>query len=266
MSNQFKVMSHNIRYSNEHDSEYSWQERKTLLFEMLNQEDADIICLQEVKADQLVDVKKLEMFDLTYKMRSDDETAECLPILIKKDKYTKIDRGHFWLAEKPNIAISGWDACLPRIATWVLVSEKASGNNILVMNLHLDHEGPISRLKSIELVETFISQKEIEKTIDGIIITGDFNAKDDEEWYQSLLEKNYLDIRIQDGVRHEGPQGSFASNGFDSKLPFAAYKKIDYIWFKDKNNLFNLSSTNHLVYSPFMISDHLPVIGTFNLK
>ena len=170
------------------------------------------------------------------------------------------------MSETPNKAVSGWDACLPRIATWVLASEKASGKSILVMNLHLDHEGPISRKKSIELVEALIGQKEIEHTIDAIIITGDFNAENDEKWYQSLLEKNYQDIRMQDGVRHEGPRGSFASNGFDPKLPFNAYKKIDYMWFKDKKDAFNLLNTNHLIYSPFMISDHLPVIGTFDLK
>ena len=50
--------------------------------------------------------------------------------------------GTFWLSETPEVVGSvGWDAALPRIATWLRLREWDTDREVLWLNTHFDHVG-----------------------------------------------------------------------------------------------------------------------------
>ena len=63
-----------------------------------------------------------------------------------QDRFELIEHGDFWLSDKPDEAGSrGWDAALPRVATWAKFKDKAAGTQLLHVNTHFDHRGEKAR-------------------------------------------------------------------------------------------------------------------------
>jgi endonuclease/exonuclease/phosphatase family metal-dependent hydrolase len=115
------------------------------------------------------------------------EKGEMTALYWRKDRFAKLDGGYFWLSETPaKVGSRGWDAALPRITTWVKLSDRRDPKEkpILFINTHFDHKGKKARLESAELL-----RKKIAKLGDGcsVIVTGDFNADDDSPPHKALF-------------------------------------------------------------------------------
>ena len=80
----------------------------------------------------------------------------------------------FWLSPTPGVAGSqGWDAALPRIATWARLRDRQSGRSFVIVNTHFDHMGETARRESARLVVA-----RAQGLADGapLAVTGDLNA------------------------------------------------------------------------------------------
>lgn len=72
----------------------------------------------------------------------------------REDRFESLDSGYFWLSETPDqVGSKGWDAALPRIATWVKLRDRKfpEASPILFLNTHLDHKGRKARAESASL-------------------------------------------------------------------------------------------------------------------
>ena len=72
------------------------------------------------------------------------DAGESAAVFYRKERFEKLDGGHFWLSETPDVPGSkGWDAALPRVATWVRLKDRAAPDRppVLFLNTHLDHRG-----------------------------------------------------------------------------------------------------------------------------
>ena len=115
----------------------------------LREKNADIIGLQEVEplqraylAEQLTE---FAWYGVGRNVAHDE--GEGTPIFYRRDRFDLLDRGTFWLSTTPDIAGSkGWDAALPRVASWVRLRDRRSGRELLAVNTHFDHMGPEARL------------------------------------------------------------------------------------------------------------------------
>ena len=81
----------------------------------------------------------------------------------------------------------GWDAALTRIATWVKLQDKKTGQILMVVNTHFDHIGTEARRNSALLIIEKI--KEIVGTSPAIL-TGDFNVSEDWDAYKTMWPEN----------------------------------------------------------------------------
>lgn len=109
---------------NKWDGANKWDNRKQQVLSFIEEENADIICLQEVLNRQLVDINAFQnSYSYVGAGREDGKTkGEYAPISYKKTKYIKVEDGIFWLSEHPDsIGSIGWDAGQPRIATWAIL-------------------------------------------------------------------------------------------------------------------------------------------------
>lgn len=182
------ALSFNLRYNNPADGQQAWPFRKTLAASVFSRYPVDIAGLQEVLHGQLHDlIAHLPDYDWVGVGRDDGaHTGEFAPVFYRRKRFELLETGTFWLSETPNIAGSiGWDASLPRIATWARLEDKSRAKQLLVINTHLDHLGERARRESCLLICHKLSQLAGQA---GILLLGDFNLQAHEAGIQLVLQ------------------------------------------------------------------------------
>lgn len=183
-----KVMSYNVRYGTANDGENHWDKRKDFLAETVKAFAPDLLGTQETlgfQRDFLAET--LPGYEVLAAGREDGkEKGETTAIYWRKDRFEKVDGGHFWLSETPAEAGSkGWDTSLPRMATWVRLKDKSKeGRQVLWVNTHFDHIGKVARLESAKLIRDRIGT--LGKDC-SVIVTGDFNSGEGSEPYKAMF-------------------------------------------------------------------------------
>lgn len=251
------VMSYNIRYNNPDDGINRWSNRKAKLNALLPAIAPEIIGFQEALFLQVRDLQTmLPDYDYVGVGRKDGGiNGELNPIFFDTKRFHAHFQGTFWLSTTPDQPGSiGWDAALPRIATWVILTEKTSQQELLVVNTHLDHVGSEAREQSALLLK-----EKILEIAQGrpFVLLGDFNTTPNQKPYTLLTEK-WLDTRTE-ALTIMGPEGTFT--GFDSPEP---KQRIDYIIISPLLNVqsFSTISTNR---ANNFFSDHLPIKAVLQL-
>ena len=126
------VMTFNIRCSVKADGLNWWENRKDLAANVIKFYDVDIFGSQEVLHSQLTDLlDRLPGYAYVGVGRTDGKTkGEYSPILYKKDRFSLLKSGNFWISEDINaVGKKGWDAACERIATWAILKDKESGES-----------------------------------------------------------------------------------------------------------------------------------------
>ncbi len=186
---ELRVMSYNIRYGTADDSENHWDKRKEFLLATIKAFDPDLLGTQETlgfQRDYLA--TNLSGYEVLGVGRDDgQEKGEMTALYFKRDRFEKLDGGHFWLSETPDVPGSkSWDAALTRMVTWVKLRDRRQpkAKPLLFFNTHFDHRGEQARVESARLLRRRI---EAARKTCRIIVTGDFNAGDDGAPYQAFF-------------------------------------------------------------------------------
>ena len=255
-----KVMSFNIRYNNAADGENAWPKRKDWVAEIVKREQPDILGLQEAQAGQIEDLEpRLEDY-AWYGVGRDDGKAkgEFVPIFYRRDRFEVLDKGQFWLSEKPDEPGSkSWDTSITRLVTWLKLKDKTSERTFFVANTHYDHIGATARHESSKL----ILEKFPELAGDlPVILTGDFNSSLGSAPYKTITGKDaastwfLVDTRVACQTEPQGPDSTW--NGFRKIQPGA---QIDFIFVR------GLKCASHAILTDEkdgkFPSDHLPVVA-----
>lgn len=251
-----KVMSLNIRYSNDKDGINRWDNRKAWMCDFINFSDVDVFGSQEVRHSQLTYMVEA-LYDYNYygEGRDGGSKGEYCPIFYKSKKYKLLDKGVFWLSETPDVIASvGWDASLPRLATWVKLRDKETKKEFFFFNTHFDHQGEETQPQSSLLMKA--KMKEIAGDI-PCFLTGDFNMKPISKGYSNITSgKDALNDSYKETKRKYGTFYTF--NGFDPD-PDQKKTRIDYVFFTKGVTI----EKYHVVDSqrgPRFMTDHYPVI------
>ena len=255
------VMTFNIRYDNPEDSLDNWKFRKDRVANAIRFYDADIVGTQEVLHNQLEDLKqRLPGYGVIGVGREDGkEKGEYSALWYRKDRFTLLDSGYFWLSETPEVAGSlGWDGACERIASWAKLQDKVSGRKFFALNTHLDHVGVVARRESISLI-----LDKVNKLSGGlpVIVTGDFNADPDSDVIKHVTDsknsQHLTDSRqIADIVY--GPAWSFHDFG---KIPYARRPLIDYVFVRNGLKVSRYGVLAETENNAFL-SDHAPILVT----
>ena len=185
-----RVMSFNIRYGTARDGENHWDKRKEFLVETVTAFDPDLLGTQETLASQRDFIAgKLSGYEGFAAGRDDGkEAGEMAALFFRTARFEKTDGGHFWLSDSPDKPGSkGWDAALPRVATWVKLKDKtdAKAQPVLFLNTHFDHLGRKARAESAKLIRTKVGELGAGCRI---VVTGDFNAGEGSGPYAALFD------------------------------------------------------------------------------
>jgi len=257
----FIVGSYNLRYENTHDTGNLWVSRAPVIESLIRFYDFDILGTQEGLIGMINDLSKALPQYERYGIGRDDgkDAGEHSAIFFKKDKFTLLKHGDFWLSQTPDKPSLGWDAtCCNRICSWVYLQDKITKKKFYVFNTHYDYQMDLARNESSKLI-----LKEIKRIAGNqpVIFMGDLNGGHETEWYKAIANSGILNDTYKE-VKYP-----FANNpsfqGYGSEI--MNDEIIDHIFVSKDFSVKKwgiLSDTYHGKYP----SDHFPVLAELTLK
>ncbi|GIW99907.1 MAG: endonuclease [Pirellulaceae bacterium] len=250
-----RVLSYNIRYLNDHDGDDVWENRRTAVIDTILR--ADIVGLQEVVLEQLEDIEQgtqAASFDWYGVGRNDGrQQGEMTAIGWRSDRIEVLDRGTFWLSPTPERPGSrGWDAALPRIASWVR-ARPVGGPEFFFLNTHFDHQGKEARRQSAMLLKQWIVERSAQHPV---MVTGDFNSLLTEPPMQVLLSDAQLMVHARDVARVPDPGPDSTWNGFRQIEPG---RRIDFLLVTPSLRVQAFRTLDPRTPQGRFASDHLPL-------
>ena len=129
-----------------------------------------------------------------------------------------------------------------------------SGKIIRIYNTHLDHRSPLSRIKSINLINKYAEKYDYDE-LSGTILMGDFNASPKSSTYKHGL--NFFEDSTYSMLVRRGFDRLRTYHGFRGKV---SGLPIDYI-FTSNNIKLNKAFIENRLYAQIYPSDHYPVIA-----
>ena len=173
-----------------------------------------------------------------------------------------------WLSATPEVPGSmTWGNEIPRIANWVRLVDRVSGQALWVVNVHLDHRSQESKEKGIRLMAEKLV--EINSDSEPVVWMGDFNATEGNNVIRFLSGKNSQIPKV------DGFDGLVET--YDSLHPGVKVRGSVNFWRNDPNLQWKL---DHILVSndaeilearvmrhgePY-ISDHFPVVARVRWK
>jgi endonuclease/exonuclease/phosphatase family metal-dependent hydrolase len=217
------VMSFNIRYGTAKDGDNEWTRRRTMVFDLLREQDADLIGLQEALDFQIDEILSAAPSYAVVGVGRDDGAArgEMAAILFRRNRFRVAEAGNFWFSDTPaRPASKSWGNNITRICTWARLIDR-DGRGFYHYNVHLDHESQPSRERSTQLLRERIEARAFSN--DPVIVTGDFNVGENNPALSSMHGPFVDTFRV--ARPNEQPAGTFTAFEF-GKLDG---DKIDYV-------------------------------------
>lgn len=242
IKDEIRLCSYNIRGDLPNDGINSWKYRKDSLCKIIRQHDFDIICMQEVLANQLEDIEK----DIHYEFVGIRGLYN--PIFYKAERFESLHNEVFWLSETMSLFSKGWDGMYDRYCVWAKFRDRKNGKIFYVFNTHLDHKGKIAQRKGAQLV---CDQAKKYAGESALFICGDMNSLDTTDAYKTYT-KHYKDSR-KIAKEVNGVLGT--AHNFGQVRPV----RIDYIFVNEKVSVSNYNVDNTCYPNGLYPSDHFPV-------
>ena len=259
-------MSFNIRYGTANDGENHWKNRREMLFDLLKEQNADLIGVQEALDAQLREIAVAVPVYATVGVGRDDGATrgEYAAILFRRDRFHVSDSGTFWFSDTPDVIASrSWGNTITRICTWARLVDR-DGRALWHFNVHLDHISQPSRERSTQLLAERIAARR--RTNEPVIVTGDFNVGEANPAIHTLL-------RPPDGkaapfvdtfrVLHPDEKTVGTFSGF--KFGEINGDKIDYVLVQPGTEVLSAAILRTSRENRYP-SDHFPVVARVRLR
>lgn len=246
---EITVMSANVRCWSPTDFfKRSWWYRADLIIKNIESVKPDVIGFQEVTrihykylTDSLAGYESV----LTY--RDNSFLSEGCPVFYNVSKFQLKDSGSFWLSETPEVMSKDWGSAYNRVCSYVILTEKATGKDLVVFNTHLDHISDKARINGIHVILDKIEQ------FGGLpsIIMGDFNCKEDSETYKAATalfdDAKYQTENAMNGATYQNWGQSLNR------------ENIDYFMISKSGIQVNEYKIINTTYDGVYPSDHFPI-------
>lgn len=249
------IATFNLRMDTPNDGVNAWPNRKEMVKGLVQFHDFDVFGTQEGFIHQLNNILEVSAYGYVGVGRDDGKDAgEHSAIFYKKDRFTVLDKGDYWLSTTPDKPSFGWDATShKRICSWAKFKDKVTGKEFYFFSVHYDHQGKVARHESSLLMIARI--KEITKGAPFFCV-GDFNAREDDEPIQIILKEGTLiDSKKITKLPPYGTAGTFQSFKLDAPM----LHRIDYIFVSEEVRVNKYGVLNDMQYGRFP-SDHFPVM------
>ena len=255
--NAMRIMSFNIRCTNVGND--TWEDRIGIVTQSILDGNPDSVGVQEATPEWMATLNETlgEKYSYVGVGRDDgDNEGEYSAIFYLKDKYSVVDSGTFWLSETPDEVSFGWDAACRRVCTWVVLEDKATGQQYAHINSHFDHVGVEARKNSVELI---INKAKEFKDI-PVVFTADMNVRQDGENYNQFVESGVLK-----DTKFIAPDTMDYCTYHDTKPTQHEGDVIDYVMINDKFDATVYKVVTEGIDGRY-VSDHYPIYADLIIK
>ena len=254
------VMTFNMRYDNPEDGQNNWRFRRERIAGVIKAQEVDVLGTQELLSNQFNDLSGLLTgYQGVGVGRLDGaESGEYCAVFFRKDRFTLLDSGTFWLSETPEVVGSlGWDGACERIATWVVLRDR-DGRELFFIDTHLDHVGQVARDEGVSLL-----MKRIETLSGGrpVILTGDFNSEPGSSVVAHVQKDGVLRDAKAIAAQRSGTDWSFSDFG---QIPEAERPLLDYIFVSGDIEAVRYEVLPD-IFDGGYVSDHAPVMAVVKI-
>lgn len=240
-----RIMSFNIRCG-------EYKKRKNIVPQLILEYAPDSLGIQECTYEWYLQLQnKLPAYEFIGVGRDSgdlsEECGEISAVLFRKDKYTLVDSGTFWVSETPDEVSFGWDAACRRVCTWVILENIETGEQFAHVNTHLDHEGNEARVNGSKMVADHALTFDM-----PTVLTGDFNFKKDTDLYNGIIATGLRDTQDLADSAMNG-KTYHAYDGGEEGMP------IDFVFVNDRITSVATYKIVRDKYGAKHSSDHYPV-------
>ena len=258
-ADRFSAMTYNIRLDLASDGDNAWPHRRAALTGLIAYYAPDLVGLQEVLLNQKQAVEAdLPGYQFVGVARDDGrDKGEFSPLGFRRNRFALRASGTFWLSPTPDAPSKGWDAALPRVASWARLHDKAAKRNLLIVNTHFDHVGQVARVESAGQIRRWIAAHRMVN--ETVVLMGDFNAPADSPPYAAIVEPGAGALRDTLAISrtpHFGPLGTFTGFQIERNDP----KPIDHIFVGDDVTVLRHATLTQQAGGR-LPSDHYPVLA-----
>jgi len=244
----FVIMSQNILFK-ENPSPNSIAERSERLKKLLQEYQPDIVGWQEFgNWNAYYHLFMSETYGIT-----DDSNG--VPIMYRKDRYTLVDTGKFYLSSTPEVPSKVEGSSGNRAGSWAFLKDKLTDKQILVVSTHPCWTTDEVREKEVTNLLNYLKDK-INANI--TFITGDFNSTPESEPYNRVIEfglKDSYHTAAKNLSSIDYTCGFFTT--FDPS-------RIDYCFHDDNSTALEYKILNEM-YGGF-VSDHFGIVAKFEFN
>ena len=253
-----KICTYNIRYDNLGDKNWSWENRKNHILNLIKFEKFDLFGIQEALFHQLNDLKTIYKYEFFGIARGDGVSEdEFNGIFYDKNKFEKIDGGYFWLSKTPDIPSIYKGAGCKRICVWLMLLNKATNKKMVFAVTHLDNASEEARNFSVNLI---LEKLKPYYTNYPFAIMGDFNSLPKDSVYKNF-SKVFKEAKVLANMKEKGTftlDSDFLVNSVEEKI------EIDFIFLNNKFNVKNAEILKNNFEGKYF-SDHFPFVININL-
>ena len=254
------VMTFNMRYDNPEDGQNNWRFRRERIAGVIKAQEVDVLGTQELLSNQFNDLSGLltGYQGVGVGRLGGVGSGEYCAVFFRKDRFTLLDSGTFWLSETPEVVGSlGWDGACERIATWVVLRDR-DGRELFFIDTHLDHVGQVARDEGVSLL-----MKRIETLSGGrpVILTGDFNSEPGSSVVAHVQKDGVLRDAKAIAAQRSGTDWSFSDFG---QIPEAERPLLDYIFVSGDIEAVRYEVLPD-IFDGGYVSDHAPVMAVVKI-
>ena len=243
---ELRAMSFNVWVGSRSDA------RDERVIQMVLDYMPDVIGFQETGSSWMSTlIKRLgAYYNYVGEGRDGGSSGEYNPIFYRKDKFTLLESGTYWLSDTPDKVSKFSESSLNRIYTYAKLKRNSDGAEFLHINTHFDHKSSVAREKQAEVLVDFINKN------DNIpmIITGDFNCESNSTEYKTIMSSSVVSSSTVAEKKKSG--ATFHNYGSSSKI-------IDFIFVDPiKVHVLNYAVCNEKINGDYA-SDHHPIYMDF---
>lgn len=275
-----RTMSFNTRYAGTADAlfgENGWynfadasQARNLKAIQVVKDYAPDILGTQELLYFQLDDFSGATLdagltdYDYYGIGREDGvQQGEFAAIFYLRDRFTQLDSGTFWLSETPEVVGSKYPgAGSIRIASWVVLEDHASGQELFVLNTHFDNSSSAARSYAAGLIRDRLPSLAGDLPT---LVMGDMNTTETSSVLSTLRGVGDPDFpELEDAYRVVHPVKQSNEATFHNFTGSTGGSRIDFILNSDDFTPQD-ASIIRTSYDGKYPSDHYPVTADFTL-
>ncbi|MEU6123034.1 endonuclease/exonuclease/phosphatase family protein [Streptomyces sp. NPDC047123] len=256
---RLEVMSFNLRYANATPPN-SWAERRPVTRELLRRARPHVIGTQEGLYQQVRDIAAdlAPHYDWIGTGRAGGSRDEFMAVFYDTRRLAPVEYDHFWLSDTPDVIGSNtWGGGSIRMVTLVRFQDLRTGDELYVLNTHLDNASQHARARAAELIVRRAGR--LDRSL-PLLVTGDFNvAAHKNPVYDTLLGAGLADS--WDAADRRGT--AYATfHGYKPLVPDG--DRIDWILTTPGVRVHEASINTFALDGQFP-SDHLPVQASLTL-